>query len=853
MEIACVLVPEAALRAAADGRRLPPEDVWEDELRRLEGIGAAVESERAGEAFFAVDGLRGLYGGERAGVVAAAREAARTAGPDRGRADPLRRPRSPPRERGEVVSAAAAARVPRPAAGLDAASPGSASASARRGPGRDPEAARHRHPRRARRARPRPGRRPLRPAGPAAPCASPAARRRRCARAARTRSWRRRSSCRRGPPASRLDRALELLVDRLLAAPQRKGADRAGAAPRRPARRRRQLERRAGARPADRLGPGPAHGAGAAAGVAAGAGERAAAAGDRARPAGRRPDRALGPRPGARAAGGSATRCARCAPPRAAEALLKVLAGRPRLARPRAARRCSPPSPSHERGRAASTPRAGSRCGPAPTAPRSRSPGSAVEAVREEWLVEDRWWTLRARCAAATSSWSSPTAATRSSSARAAAAAGTGSAPDAVRCPPLRRAARPLGLLLPRRRLDPGRARRRAPRARLPRLRPHRPRRGLGVDGVRAACRGLGVRADHRRRADPRGRRPPDPPGREPGRLPQPLPPAHRRPLPHPRRPAAAGRAAVGSRWSRSRSTPRASSASPAAPATALLAGAWERGETRRRRPRWGGGCSPPSGASASGSSCSAPTGAATGPATAGSPTSPSGSACPASRPATSTATTPPAPASRTPSSPSALGTTLEASEPRRRGNSSSALASPAEMAARFAEHPEAVAETARLAERLRFDLTEELGYRYPGSEDPDADRELAEVCRARLERALRRRRPAGAEAEAQPGGGAGDDPRASASPGFFLLHRDLLELAREVAVRGARAGLGARRPAAGARARLQRQLDRLLPDRPLPHRPGRERPLLRPLPQRGGRPRCPTSTSTSRATSARS
>ena len=55
-------------------------------------------------------------------------------------------------------------------------------------------------------------------------------------------------------------------------------------------------------------------------------------------------------------------------------------------------------------------------------------------------------------------------------------------------------------------------------------------------------------------------------------------------------------------------------------------------------------------------------------------------------------------------------------------------------MAARFADHPDAVAETARLAERLRFDLTRELGYRYPGSEDPDADRTLAEICRGRLE-----------------------------------------------------------------------------------------------------------------------
>jgi error-prone DNA polymerase len=133
------------------------------------------------------------------------------------------------------------------------------------------------------------------------------------------------------------------------------------------------------------------------------------------------------------------------------------------------------------------------------------------------------------------------------------------------------------------------------------------------------------------------------------------------------------------------------------------------------------------------------------------------------------------------------LGTTLEASEPRRRGNSSSALASPAAMAKRFAEHPAAVAETLRLAERLRFDLTAELGYRYPGSEDPGAERELAEVCRARLgERyggaAPARRAEAASRLEAELAtiGKLG-------LAGFFLLHRDLLELAREVAreVRG--------------------------------------------------------------------
>jgi error-prone DNA polymerase len=126
------------------------------------------------------------------------------------------------------------------------------------------------------------------------------------------------------------------------------------------------------------------------------------------------------------------------------------------------------------------------------------------------------------------------------------------------------------------------------------------------------------------------------------------------------------------------------------------------------------------------------------------------------------------------------LGTTLEASEPRRRGNSSSALASPEAMATRFAEHPGAVAETLRLAERLSFDLTAELGYSYPGAENPGADRELAEVCRSLLaERyAGSGRREAGDRLEQELW-----TIRVRGLSGFFLLHRDLLELAREVAL----------------------------------------------------------------------
>ncbi len=128
-----------------------------------------------------------------------------------------------------------------------------------------------------------------------------------------------------------------------------------------------------------------------------------------------------------------------------------------------------------------------------------------------------------------------------------------------------------------------------------------------------------------------------------------------------------------------------------------------------------------------------------------------------------------------------ALGRALDECEPQRRGNSSHVLAPPEAMAARFAEHPDAVAETARLAERLTFDLTADLGYAYPGSEDPDADRKLAELCAHRLAERypcepLRSRAQARLHEELRVIGHLG-------LAGFFLLHRDLLELAREVAV----------------------------------------------------------------------
>ena len=128
------------------------------------------------------------------------------------------------------------------------------------------------------------------------------------------------------------------------------------------------------------------------------------------------------------------------------------------------------------------------------------------------------------------------------------------------------------------------------------------------------------------------------------------------------------------------------------------------------------------------------------------------------------------------------LHTTLDASEPQRRGNFSHVLASPAAMASRFPEHPEAVAETARLAERLRFDLSSDLGYRYPGSEDAEAMRKLTELCQARLEDRYGTLATTRGEARARLEQELRIIERLGL-PGFFLLHHDMLELAREVAV----------------------------------------------------------------------
>jgi error-prone DNA polymerase len=128
--------------------------------------------------------------------------------------------------------------------------------------------------------------------------------------------------------------------------------------------------------------------------------------------------------------------------------------------------------------------------------------------------------------------------------------------------------------------------------------------------------------------------------------------------------------------------------------------------------------------------------------------------------------------------------TSLEGCEQERRGNHESVLLPPDEVFDRFPDDRDAVLRTGELAERLEFDLTEELGYRYPDFSDgaEPAIVQLRRVCESAFverysglnghKRRVRRR----LEEEL-----ALIDELGLA--GFFLLHWEVLELAREVSL----------------------------------------------------------------------
>ena len=132
--------------------------------------------------------------------------------------------------------------------------------------------------------------------------------------------------------------------------------------------------------------------------------------------------------------------------------------------------------------------------------------------------------------------------------------------------------------------------------------------------------------------------------------------------------------------------------------------------------------------------------------------------------------------------------TSLEGCEAERRGNHESVLLAPDQAAERFPLDRDAVERAGELAARLEFDLTEDLGYRYPDFSDTGepAGAQLRRVC----DRAFSERY-GGANGHKRKARGRLDEELALIDElglaGFFLLHWEVLELARECAseVRG--------------------------------------------------------------------
>ncbi len=129
--------------------------------------------------------------------------------------------------------------------------------------------------------------------------------------------------------------------------------------------------------------------------------------------------------------------------------------------------------------------------------------------------------------------------------------------------------------------------------------------------------------------------------------------------------------------------------------------------------------------------------------------------------------------------------TALEACERERRGNHECVLLAPHDAAARFPDDADAAARTVELARRLEFDLTEELGYSYPDFSDgaDPAIVQLARICNASFdERYARAKSRLRMQARARL-----DEELALIMElglaGFFLLHWEVLELARECAL----------------------------------------------------------------------
>jgi error-prone DNA polymerase len=131
--------------------------------------------------------------------------------------------------------------------------------------------------------------------------------------------------------------------------------------------------------------------------------------------------------------------------------------------------------------------------------------------------------------------------------------------------------------------------------------------------------------------------------------------------------------------------------------------------------------------------------------------------------------------------------TSLDGCERERRGNHEAVLLAPDQVLERFPDDRDAVERAGELAERLRFDLTADLGYSYPDFADGEpASAKLKRVCDHAFEVRYSGRNGHKKNARVRL-----DEELALITrlglDGFFLLHHEVLELAADCAreVRG--------------------------------------------------------------------
>ena len=128
--------------------------------------------------------------------------------------------------------------------------------------------------------------------------------------------------------------------------------------------------------------------------------------------------------------------------------------------------------------------------------------------------------------------------------------------------------------------------------------------------------------------------------------------------------------------------------------------------------------------------------------------------------------------------------TSLDGSHRQRRENSEFYMRSSAEMTSAsggFRDQPGAIANTERIAERCQFDLTRDLDYRFPDSPVPEGETQQSHLRKICFHEAALRYPHFTPEVERRLNEELGLVEKHGLA-GFFLIHREILQLAKQVA-----------------------------------------------------------------------